>query len=102
MSDFDKRFYLVTKDGSKRFAARIDGQFQIGKYREETFANLADFARAVIINGKGGRFSSANGVSKSILVYGARTRSVAAYWLDPSVAAEAGLASEGTLATSGQ
>ena len=97
MGNFDKRFYLVTTDGSKRYAAVMNGAYQIGKERDEVHTSLAAFARAVILQGKGGRFSSANGVSKSILAYRPTARSVTGYWLDPDVAKEAGVPSEGAL-----
>src|SRR5688572_18259106 len=52
----DNRFALIDRDGDPRYAAIIHGTFQIGKERATTPAQLEDFARAILIDGKDGRF----------------------------------------------
>ena len=47
----DTRFALIDRDGDERFAAIVDGTFQIGKDRKNKPNSLEQFARA--ITGKG-------------------------------------------------
>lgn len=83
---YDKRLVLVDADGEDRFAAIIKGSFQVGKARESQPTDIVDFARAILIEGKGGRFVCADGRKPGVLKFGVRESSM--FRLDAEVAAK--------------
>lgn len=86
----DRRFALIDKNGRRRYPQIIKGTFQVGKGRDELPGDLVDFARAILKQGKGGRFMTEDGSSHGILGYGGRAREAVAYELDPAIAAAIG------------
>lgn len=82
----DNRFALIDQQGDARYAAIIAGSFQVGKERDQLSGNMEDFARAILIEGKGGRFVCADGRKPAVLKYGGRAREACAYKLDPAIA----------------
>ena len=94
---YDTRFALIDSDGVKRYAQKLDGTFQVGKDRQATPTDLAAFARAVLIDGHGGRFVRADRSKHGILGYGGRSREARGYVLDPTIASQLGIASQANL-----
>lgn len=92
----DIRLALIDSDGDERFAAIIDGTFQIGKSREELPTRIEDFARAILIDGKDGRFVCADGRKPGILKFSGRAKEARAYRLDPAIAAKLGVPPQAT------
>lgn len=91
----DKRFALIDQQGDARYAAIIAGSFQVGKERDQLPGNIEDFARAILIDGKGGRFVCADGRKPAVLKYGGRAREACAYKLDPAIARRLGVPPQG-------
>lgn len=91
----DKRFALIDQQGDTRYAAIIAGSFQVGKERDLLPGNIEDFARAILIDGKGGRFVCADGRKPAVLKYGGRAREACAYKLDPAIALRLGVPPQG-------
>lgn len=92
-----RRFALIDKQGRKRFAAIINGTFQIGKDRRRTPADLVTFARAILVEGEDGRFECADGTMKGVLTFISKRDVVAvAYDLDPAIAAKLGIPAQGS------
>lgn len=89
--NYDTRFALIDTAGDERFAARINGTFQIGKERDATPTDIEAFARAILVDGKDGRFVCADGRKPAVLKFSGRAREAVAYRLDPSVAAKLGI-----------
>lgn len=92
----DTRFALIDTDGDQRFAAIIDGTFQIGKARDETPTGVEDFARAILIDQKDGRFVCADGRKPGILKFSGRAKEARSYRLAPAIAAKLGIPANGT------
>ena len=92
----DTRFALIDKDGDERFAAIVDGTFQIGKARKATPGCLEQFARSILIDGEDGRFVCADGRKPAVLKFSGRAREAVAYRLDPLIAAKLGVSPSGT------
>lgn len=88
---YDPRFALIDKQGDERFAAIINGTFQIGKGRDATPTSIEDFARAILIDQKDGRFVCADGKKPAVLKFSGRAREAQAYRLDAKVALKLGL-----------
>lgn len=91
----DNRFALIDADGDQRFAAIIDGTFQIGKAKEATPSQIEEFARSILIEGKDGRFVCADGSKPGILKFSGRAREARTYRLDPIVAAKLNIPAQG-------
>lgn len=72
--DHDTRLALIDTDGDERFAAIINGTFQIGKERDETPTDIAAFARAILKEGRDGRFVCADGRKQGVLKFSGRAR----------------------------
>jgi hypothetical protein len=87
----DKRFAIFDAANEAHYAAKIDGKFQVGKARDIVTESLAEFATAILKEGKGGRFRTPAG-QKSILSIGGRSRRAVRYELDEAVAREIGVA----------
>ena len=92
----DTRFALIDSDGEERFAAIIDGTFQVGKVRESTPTNIEEFTRAVLVEGRDGRFVCADGRKPAVLKFMGRPRAVVGYRIDASLAAKLGIPASGT------
>lgn len=93
----NKQFALIDKEGKERFAAIINGTYQIGKDRKRTPSNIDDFARAILIEGEDGRFVRADGMKPGILKFlGKHDYEAIAYRLHPDLADRLGIPSEGT------
>ncbi|MBB5713164.1 hypothetical protein FHT02_004434 [Sphingomonas xinjiangensis] len=88
----DTRFALIDTAGDERFAARINGTFQIGKERDATTTDIEAFARAVLIDGQGGRFVCSDGRKPAVLKFSGRAKEAVAYRLDPAIARKLGIA----------
>jgi len=93
----DKRFALIDSDGIERYAQKLDGTFQVGKDRSATPADLATFARAILVDGQTGRFMRADRSKHGILGYGGRSREARGYILDPMIARQIGVAPQASL-----
>lgn len=63
--DCDKRFGIFDAAGEAYYPAKIDGKFQVGKARDIITDSLAEFAAAVLKDGKGGRFLTPTGEKAS-------------------------------------
>ena len=87
----DTRFALIDTHGDERFAAIIDGTFQIGKDRRAKPTRIEDFARAILMEGEDGRFVCANGRKPGILKFSGRAREAVSYRLNPMIAANLGI-----------
>ena len=88
---------LIDSDGDERFAAIINGTFQIGKGRKCTPPDIETFARAILIEGEDGRFVCADGRKPGILKFiSKRKLEAVAYRLDPMIAAKLGIPAQGT------
>ena len=85
------KFALIDTDGDERFAAIINGTFQIGKDRRATPILVEEFAKAILIDGEDGRFVCADGRKPAVLKFSGKPRNVAAYRLDPAIAASLGV-----------
>lgn len=92
----DKRFALIDRQGDARYAAIIAGSFQVGKQRDALPSNLEDFARAILMDGHGGRFVCADGRKPGVLKFGGRSREACSYRLDPGIAQRLGIPAQGT------
>lgn len=92
----DPRFALIDTDGDARFAAIIDGTFQIGKDRRQKPTQIEDFARAILIDGEDGRFVCADGRKPAVLKFSGRAREAIAYHLAPQIADQLGIPPIGT------
>jgi hypothetical protein len=92
----DTRFALIDTAGDARFAAVIDGSFQVGKDRRFRPTRIEDFARAILIEGEGGRFVCGDGRKPAVLKFGGRAKEAVAYRLDPIIAARLGIPASGT------
>jgi hypothetical protein len=94
----DTRFTLIDKAGDARFAALINGTFQIGKERKRTPTSIEDFARAILIEGEDGRFVCADGRKPAVLKFISKRRDLeaVAYRLDPTLAAKLGIPAQGS------
>lgn len=91
----DKRFALIDRDGDARYAAIIAGTYQIGKGRDALPTNVEDFARAILMQGKDGRFVCADGRKPGVLKYSGRAQEARAYKLDPTIARKLGIPPQG-------
>lgn len=87
----DIRFALIDTDGDERFAARIKGTFQIGKAKDATPTDIEQFAHAILVDGRGGRFVCADGCKPAVLKFIGRGRAVVGYRLDPQIAEKLGV-----------
>ena len=90
------KFALIDTDGDERFAAIIDGTFQIGKYRRATPTNIKDFAKAILIDGNDGRFVCADGRKPAVLKFSGRAKEAVAYRVDAAIAVNLGIPAYGT------
>ena len=91
MTNHDTRFALIDTDGDERFAARIDGTFQIGKAKDGTPTDIEKFVHAILVDGHGGRFVCADGRKPAVLKFIGRPRAVVGYRLDPQIATKLGI-----------
>lgn len=89
------KFALIDTDGDERFAAIIDGTFQIGKDRRAKPTRIEDFAKAILIDGEDGRFVCADGRKPAVLKFSGRARNTVGYRLDPTIAATLGIPAQG-------
>jgi hypothetical protein len=89
------KFALIDTDGDERFAAIINGTYQIGKDRRATPARIEDFAEAILVDGEDGRFVCANGSKPGVLKFSGRGRKAVAYRLDPQLAGSLGIPAQG-------
>lgn len=87
---------LIDSEGDKRFAAIINGTFQIGKGRKRTPSDIETFARAILIEGEDGRFVCADGRKPAILKFSGRAKEARFYRLDPIIAAKLGIPAQGS------
>jgi len=92
----DTRFALIDTDGDERFAAIINGTFQIGKAKDETLTDIERFAHAILVDGRDGRFVCANGRKPALLKFIGRPRAVVGYRLDTQIAAKLGIPTTGS------
>jgi hypothetical protein len=92
--DCDKRFAIFNDADEAHYAAKIDGRFQVGKARDIVTESLAEFATAVLKDGKGGRFLTPAG-QKSIMGVGGGSRRAVRYELDEAIAGQIGVAARG-------
>ncbi|MGE8136450.1 hypothetical protein ACQKO5_22920 [Novosphingobium subterraneum] len=92
----DTRFALIDSDGDTRFAAILDGTFQIGKDRRQTPTSIEDFARAILLEGEDGRFVCADRRKPGVLKFSGRAREARSYRLDPMIAAKLGIPPQGS------
>lgn len=90
------KFALIDTDGDERFAAIIDGTFQIGKDRRAIPTSIEDFAKAILIDGDDGRFVCADGRKPALLKFSGMARKAVAYRLEPQIAANLGIPAYGT------
>jgi len=90
------RFALIDKAGDERFPAIINGTFQIGKGRGELPTRIEDFARAILIDEKDGRFVCADGRKPGILKFSGRANEARSYRLDPLIADQLGIPAQGS------
>ena len=89
-------FALIDNDGDERFAAVIDGTFQIGKDRRAKSHRVEDFAKAILIDGEDGRFVCADGRKPAVLKFSGKARKAVAYRLEPKIAARLCIPAYGT------
>ncbi len=95
--NYNPKFALIDKAGDARYAAIIDGTYQIGKDRRRKPSTVEDFARAILLNGEDGRFVCADGRKPALLKYiSTRNLEAVAYRLDPVIAVRLGIDSSGT------
>lgn len=92
----DTRFALIDTDGDDRFAAIINGTFQIGKGRDDTPTSIEAFARAILVDGGDGRFVCADGRKPGILKFSGRGREAVSYRLSADIAAKIGVPPTGS------
>ena len=92
----DTRFALIDTDGDERFAAIINGTFQIGKAKDDAPTDIEKFAHAILVDGRGGRFVCADGRKPAVLKFLGRPRAVVGYRLDPQIAAKLGIPTTGS------
>jgi hypothetical protein len=90
------KFALIDTYGDERFAAIIDGTFQIGKERRATPTRIEDFAKAILIDGEDGRFVCSDGRKPAVLKFRGKAREAVAYRLDPQIATSLGIPAFGT------
>ena len=79
-----------------RFAAIIDGTFQIGKAKDDTPTDIEKFAHAILVDGRDGRFICADGSKPALLKFMGRPRAVVGYRVDPQIATKLGIPATGT------
>lgn len=84
----DTRFALIDTDGDERFAAIIDGTFQIGKAKDDTPSDIEKFAHAILVDGRDGRFVCADGRKPALLKFIGRPRAVIGYRVTTEIAAK--------------
>ena len=94
--NYNPKLALIDSDGDERFAAIINGTFQIGKGRKRTPTDIETFARAILIEGEDGRFVCADGRKPGILKFSGRAKEARSYRLDPMIAAKLGIPAQGT------
>jgi hypothetical protein len=92
----DTRFALIDTDGDERFAAIIDGTFQVGKEKADTPSDIEKFAHAILVDGRGGRFVCADGRKPALLKFRGQPRAVVGYRVAPEIAAKLGIPSTGS------
>lgn len=93
----DSRFALIDKDGKDRFAAIINGTYQIGKDRRRLPKDIETFTRAILIEGEDGRFVRADGTKPGVLKFrGSRSFEAVAYRIDAALAARLNIPAFGT------
>jgi hypothetical protein len=92
----NRHFALIDTDGDERFAAIIDGTFQIGKDRRARPSSIEDFAKAILVDGEDGRFVCADGRKPALLKFSGKARKAVAYRLEPKIAANLGIPAYGT------
>ena len=92
----DTRLALIDREGDARFPAIINGTFQIGEGRDELPTRIEDFARAILIDAKDGRFVCSDGRKPGILKFSGRAKEAQSYRLDPTIAAKLGIPAQGT------
>lgn len=90
------KFALIDTDGDERFAAIIEGTFQIGKDRRAKPTRVEDFAKAILLDGEDGRFVCADGRKPAVLKFSGKARKTVAYRLDPTIAATLRIPAYGT------
>ena len=88
-------FALIDTDGDERFAAIIDGTFQVGKDRRAKPTRVEDFAKAILLDGEDGRFVCADGRKPALLKFSGRARKTVAYRLSPAIATNLGIPAYG-------
>jgi len=94
--NYNPKFALIDKVGDARYAAIIDGTYQIGKDSRRKPSTIEDFARAILLNGDDGRFVCADGRKPAVLKYiSTRKLEAVGYKLDPAIAARLGIAAYG-------
>jgi hypothetical protein len=76
------KFALIDTDGDERFAAILNGTFQIGKDRRATPIRIEEFAKAILLDGEDGRFICADGRKPAVLKFSGKARKAVAYRLD--------------------
>jgi hypothetical protein len=96
MTHHDTRFALIDTDGDERFAALIDGTFQIGKAKDDTPTDIEKFAHAILVDGRDGRFVCADGSKPAVLKFMGRPRAVVGYRVDPQIATKLGIPPTGS------
>jgi hypothetical protein len=85
------RFALIDTDGDERFAAIIDGTFQVGKAKEATPTSIERFAHAILVDGRGGRFVCADGRKPGVVKFVGRPRAIVGYRLAQDIADKLGV-----------
>lgn len=93
---YDTRFALIDTDGDERFAAIINGTFQTGKAKDTMPTSVADFAHAILVDGRDGRFICADGSKDALLKFIGKPRSVVGYRVAPEIADKLGIPASGT------
>jgi hypothetical protein len=92
---YDRRFALIDTEGQYRYAQILKSTFQVGKARAETPTDLVTFARAILVDHKGGRFIRSDKSQRGILKYG--RQAAQSYLLDPAIAWKIGVPSRGSM-----
>lgn len=90
---YDARFALIDTDGDYRYPDLINGSYQIGKGPIATPKNIVVFVRAILIEGKAGRFVCKNGMKPGLVMYG--KRAIVGYDLADDIAGMIGVPSSG-------
>lgn len=92
----DTRFALIDTDGDERFAAIINGTFQVGKEKDDTPSDIEKFAHAILVDGRGGRFVCADGRKPALLKFRGKPRAVVGYRVAHEIAAKLGIPPTGS------